>query len=293
MNKHLFIFGLGYSARFLARMVMSEGWKVSGTCQSSEKKAELETEGVTAYIFDRQNSFDTPLETLGSVTHILSSVPPDEQGDPIVDLVGDYFGGLENLEWIGYLSTTGVYGDTKGEMVDETAKLNPSSERSRRRMRAEGQWFALYEQQKLPVHLFRLPGIYGPGYSTFDRVRDGKAKRISRPGHNFSRIHVEDIAQTLRASMSRPNSGAVYNVCDDEAAPPSDLITFTCDLLCTEPPTEISWDEARQSMSPMALSFWDDNRRIDNRRIKEELGVKLIYPNYRVGLSAIFESEDG
>ncbi|MCW9046222.1 MAG: SDR family oxidoreductase [Alphaproteobacteria bacterium] len=292
MNKHLFIFGLGYSARFLAKSAMEQGWKVSGTCQSAEKKAELEADDIGAFVFDRQNPFEDTLGILSSVTHILCSVPPDKQGEPIVDLIGEQLSSLKNLEWIGYLSTTGVYGDRQGALVDETAERRPSSDRSQRRMEAEDKWFTLHNQKNLPVHIFRLPGIYGPGYSTFDRLKEGKAKHINRPGHNFSRIHVDDIAQTLWASMNKPNPGRVYNLSDDEAAPPSDLITFACNLLCIEPPTEISWEDARQSMSPMALSFWQDNRRIDNSRIKEELGIKLKYPDYRIGLTAIFETTE-
>jgi len=290
-KNHLFVFGLGYSARFLCRELAENGWTISGTCQSEEKRAELEAEGIQAYLFDRQRPLENFSDVLATVTHLLSSVPPDKDGDPVIDEHGDDLMHAAHLEWIGYLSTTGVYGDTGGRLVDESATLHPTSERSRRRVAAEAEWWALLEERGLPVHLFRLSGIYGPGYSTLDRVRDGTAKRVVRKGHVFSRIHVADIAQVLRASMTAPHPGAAYNLCDDEPAPPADLTTFACDLLGVEPPPEQDYDEVSKTMSKMALSFWQDNRRVDNTRIKEDLGVTLKYPNYREGLRAIFEGE--
>ena len=194
----------------------------------------------------------------------------------------------EGLKWFGYLSTTGVYGDTGGALVDETSPCRPTSERSRRRLEAELAWSQLHEQFGLPLHRFRLPGIYGPGYSVLDRIRAGEAKRIIKPNHAFCRIHVDDLAQTLRRSMDRINPGAIYNVCDDE---PADLTVFGCQLLGVAPPPPQYWDDIHASLSPMALSFWQDNRKVDNRRIKSELGIKLFYPTYELGLSAIHEME--
>jgi len=290
-KNHLFVFGLGYSARFLCRELAAEGWIISGTCQSEEKKAELEAEGFSAVLFDRGRPIAGFAKRLASITHILSSVPPDKTGDPVIDEHGADILGASHLSWIGYLSTTGVYGDTKGALVDESATLHPTSERSRKRVAAEAEWWALLEERGLPVHLFRLSGIYGPGYSTIDRVRAGTAKRIRRKNHAFSRIHVADIAQVLTASIAKPHPGAAYNLCDDEPAPPADLVTYVCDLMGVAPPEEQDYDEISKTMSKMALSFWQDNRTVDNSRIKQELGVDLKYPNYREGLKAILEGE--
>lgn len=183
------------------------------------------------------------------------------------------------------ISTTGVYGDRGGGRVDETAALTPSGERGRRRVAGEAGWLELHRRHGLPVHVFRLAGIYGPGRSALDTVRAGRAQRIDRPGQVFSRIHVADIVETLRASMARPDPGAVYNVCDDDPAPPEAVIAYACRLLGIAPPPLVPFDRAE--LSAMARSFWDDNKRVDNRRIKQELGVRLLYPGYREGLAAL------
>jgi len=284
---HLFIFGLGYSARFLARKVLSEGWQVTGTCQSQEKAADLALDGITPIIFDRDHPIAGLAEAFNGVTHILNSVPPDKIGDPVADLIAAHPDAFSKVKWIGYLSTTGVYGDTGGALVNETAPRRPTSDRSRRRVEAEDAWLDLHSHAKMPVHLFRLPGLYGPGYSVLDRIRAGEAKNIVKPGHAFCRIHVDDLAQTLCASMDRPNPGAIYNVCDDEPAPPSELTLFGCQLLGVEPPASQNWDDILPTLSPMALSFWQDNRRVDNSRIKEDLDIELLYPSYREGLTEI------
>ncbi len=192
-----------------------------------------------------------------------------------------------SLAWAGYLGTTGVYGDRGGDWVDEASPVAPSMPRTRRRAVAEGRWLA----SGLPVHLFRLAGIYGPGpgRNALDAVRAGSARRIVKPGQMFGRVHVDDIVAVLRASIARPNPGAIYNVADDEPAPPQDVVTHACALLGVAPPPEIPIEEAE--LSPMAESFYADNRRIDNTRIKEELGVVLRYPSYREGLSALLAAE--
>jgi nucleoside-diphosphate-sugar epimerase len=207
-------------------------------------------------------------------------VPPDEAGDPVL---GRHAGDLAQLapDWVGYLSTTGVYGDRAGGWVDETAALAPVGERGRRRIAAEAGWHAL----GLKLHVFRLAGIYGPGRSALDTVRAGTARRIVKPGQWFSRIHVEDLAAVLAASIARPNPGAVYNVCDDEPAPPQDVIEHACRLLGRAPPPAIPFDQA--VLSPMARSFYDESKRVSNARIKTELGVRLRYPDYRAGLAAL------
>jgi len=285
-NLRLFCFGLGYSAARLARGLINDGWTVAGTCQSQGRRDELAALGIDAYVFDQDQPLADVGDILSGATHLLSSVPPGKDGDPVLAIHGGDIQALQDIQWTGYLSSTGVYGNADGATVDETTPINPSSDRSRRRAAAEAAWLALPKS-----HVFRLAGIYGPGHSALDQVRAGRARRIEKPGHMFSRIHVDDIAAVLKASMATPHSGsgpgAVYNVCDDEAAPPSDVTAFACDLLGQTPPPVIPYDEAKKEMSPMGLSFWQDNRRVDNRRIREELGVTLNYPDYRAGLRAI------
>ncbi|MEO5336135.1 MAG: SDR family oxidoreductase [Magnetospirillum sp. WYHS-4] len=283
----LFCFGLGYSARVLAARLRAAGWAVAGTTQHPDKRAALEAEGYQAFLMDRGHPLADAAGALAGTTHLLSSVPPDSLGDAVLDQhLGD-LRAIANLAWAGYLSTTGVYGDTGGAVVDETALVAPTSERSRRRAEAEARW----RVSGLPIHVFRLPGIYGPGSSALDKVRAGEARRIDRPGHRFCRIHVEDIAEVLTASMRRPNPGAVYNVCDDEPASPAEVTAFACRLLGMEPPPLEPFAEAAKAMSAMALSFWNDNRAVANGRIKQELGVVLKYPDYRTGLAAIRKAE--
>lgn len=284
---HLFCFGYGYSAAALSRLLRGEGWTISGTCRTPEKRRALCAEGIQAFLFDRGRPLNDAVATLAEVTHLLVSVPPDADGDPVLDQHADSIASAPSLRWIGYLSTTGVYGDTGGALVDEKAPLRPTVERSVRRAGAERAWLALFAEQGLPVHVFRLAGIYGPGRNTLDQVRRGEARRIERPGHAFSRIHVDDIAGVLRASIVRPRAGAVYNVCDDEAAAPAEVTALACRLLQVPVPPAISFDDALPSMSAMARSFWQDNRRVDNTRIKRELGVRLRYPTYREGLAAL------
>lgn len=277
MTGRFFLFGLGFSGRVIARHLVQAGWQVAGSTRSGEA---VDLPGVTVFPFDRDHPL--PAGALTGVTHILSSVPPDGEGDAVLDLMGAELARL-GLSWAGYLSTTGVYGDRQGDWVDESAELHPTGERSRRRVAAETGWLS----SGLPAHLFRLAGIYGPGRSALDSVRDGTARRINKPGQVFSRIHVDDIAQTVLASMAHPHPGTAYNVCDDDAAPPQDVITHACHLLGVTSPPELSWDEAKAILSPMALSFYADNKRVRNDRIKTELGVAFTYPSYREGLAAI------
>jgi len=279
---HLFCFGLGYSATFLARQLLAKGWRITGTCRSRDTQVELSRLGIEAHLFDRDHRIGNLSALLEPTTHLLSSVPPDEGGDPVLDLHRAEIDAVsQRLNWIGYLSTTGVYGDRNGGWVDEMSEIKPSGERGRRRAAAEAGWLALSQ----PAHLFRLAGIYGPGSSALDTVREGRAKRIVKSGQIFSRIHVADIARVLEASMARPHPGAAYNVCDDDPAPPSDVIAFAAALLNVPPPPEVPFEQA--DLSAMARSFYEDNKRVSNSRIKRELGVALQYPSYRVGLPAI------
>jgi nucleoside-diphosphate-sugar epimerase len=283
---HLFCFGLGYTAIALAHALVAQGWRITGTCRDPAHADEAVRLGLEIVIFDRDHPITEIDRYLAGATHLLSSVPPDESGDPVLDVHGAAIArAASRLQWIGYLSTTGVYGDRQGDWVDEESALTPSGERGRRRLAAETAWLALPQ----PAHLFRLAGIYGPGRSALDTVRGGKARRVVKPGQVFSRIHVADIVQVLLASIARPNPGAAYNVCDDDAADPAEVITYACKLLNVAPPPDVPFAEAQ--LSPMARSFYDDNKRVRNDRIKRELGVVLKYPDYRAGLGALLEAE--
>ena len=286
-GSHLFCFGFGYSALALARRLITLGWVVTGTCRSAEKATALREAGFSATLFDREQPVDA--RALDGVTHLLVSVPPDAAGDPVLTRHGNDIAALPGLSWLGYLSTTGVYGDRGGGWVDETAQLLPTGERGRRRVAAERGWLRLWHDRGVPVHIFRLAGIYGPGRSAFDALRAGTAKRIDKPGQVFSRIHVEDLATVLVASIGQPRSGAVYNVCDDDAAPPEALVAHAATLLGVPQPPLVPLEDA--GLSPMARSFYEDNKRVSNRLIKTELGVSLRYPDFRAGLAAILADE--
>ena len=289
--RRLFCFGLGFSALALARRLKAAGgWSLAGTTRSPEKAEALVREGIEVFLFGRDQPLAAAGRALAGTTHLLVSIAPDEAGDPVLDCHGGELAGLEGLEWAGYLSTTGVYGNRDGGWVDEDSALEPTVERSRRRAAAEAAWLEAWREHGLPVHLFRLAGIYGPGRSMLDTVRAGKAKRIDRPGQVFSRIHVEDIVAVLLASMARPRPGGVYNVCDDDPASPAEVTAYACALLGVESPPLQPLEEA--GLSPMGLSFWSDNKRVSNRRLHEELGVSLAYPTYKAGLTAILAGED-
>ncbi len=281
---HLFCFGLGFTARALATAVMAEGWRVTATHRPAIGSLAPPV-GVSNMVFDRTNPLAPAPEILGDVTHLLSSVPPDGDGDPVIDWHFFDLSRLEQLTWAGYLSTTGVYGDTQGAWVDETTPCVPSGDRGARRVAAEARWLDLWHGFGLPVHVFRLAGIYGPGRNPLAQVARGEARRIVKPGQMFSRIHRDDIVATLRASMGRPDPGAIYNVCDDRPASANEVVTFACGLLGIAPPPAIPFDDAE--LSDMARSFYADNRRVRNERIKADLGVSLAYPDYEVGLRAL------
>jgi nucleoside-diphosphate-sugar epimerase len=266
--------GHGYSATALARLLVPEGWRVIGTTRSSAKAEAMRAAGVDPLIWPGDLG-----PALAAATHILASAAPDAAGDPFLQAVPQIAGA--RVDWVGYLSTTGVYGDHQGGWVDENTPLTPSSERGRWRVQAEDQWRAT----GLPVHIFRLAGIYGPGRGPFEKVRNGTARRIIKPGQVFSRIHVDDIAATLRTSMTRPNPGAAYNLCDDDPAPPEDVLAEAARLLGLPVPPAIPFDQAE--MTPMARSFYGESKRVRNDRIKRDLGVVLRYPDYRQGLAAL------
>jgi len=283
---HLFCFGLGYSAQALARRLLNAGWQVSGTCRSPDKAEALQRLGITTHLFnDEQRLTDVPA-ALDGVTHLLSSVPPSAEGDPAITAHGEDLDNLDGgLRWIGYLSTIGVYGDRQGGWVDEYSAPAPTSERSRYRVTAEEQWLALGRRLAVPAHVFRLPGIYGPGRSQIDALKAGHARRIIKPGQVFNRIHVDDLATVLLASMAAPEGAPIYNISDDEPAPADQVVTYAAELLGVEPPPEVAIKDA--GLSPFAAGFYAECKRVRNDLIKRELEVTLRYPTYREGLAAI------
>jgi nucleoside-diphosphate-sugar epimerase len=287
---YLFCFGLGYSAIALARLLMPLGFRVGGTTTDAEKLAELRASGIEAQMFDTNRPLADAGATLRDATHILVSIPPCGEDDPAFDLHSDDIAAAPRLRWLGYLSTTGVYGNRNGDWIDETATPAPTNRRGDNRLRAEEHWHALYLMTGVPLHVFRLAGIYGPGRSALDSVRMGTARRIDKPGHVFNRIHVDDIAQTLAASMQQPRAGAIYNLADDEPAPSSDVISHACRLLDLPEPALI--DHEKADLAPMVRSFYKDNKRIRNDLMKQELGISLRYPDYRAGLAACLLAEE-
>jgi nucleoside-diphosphate-sugar epimerase len=276
----LFCFGLGYTGRALAHALTAEGWQAAGTSREAAT-------GVELFAFDRARPLSgAGLAALEAATHVLSTVPPEAEGDPVLAAHGEILRRLP-ARWIGYLSTTNVYGDRAGGWVDERTAPAPASERGQRRLAAEAAWRRLHEADGRPVHVFRLAGIYGPGRSQLDALKEGRARRIDKPGQVFSRIHLYDIVAVLRASMSRPNPGRIYNLADDRPAPPAEVVAHAAALLGVEAPPLEPFETAE--MSAMARSFYDDNKRVANARIKAELGVRLRYPSYREGLTALCE----
>lgn len=279
MNKTLLSIGHGFSARALAPLLLAEGWRVIGTTRSTEKSEVLRSEGIETLIWPGAR---LPIE---DCTHLLTSVAPNDAGDPILNAMEKELREARHLEWVGYLSTTGVYGDQQGGWVDESSPLTPSTKRGQARVAAEAGWSDL----GLPLHIFRLAGIYGAGRGPLEKVRSGAARRVIKENQVFSRIHVEDIAQVLFESIKQPNPGAIYNLCDDDPAPPQDVLAYAAELLGLPIPEAVPFEEAE--MSPMARSFYSDSKRVRNDRIKEELGVVLRYPDYKSTLKAILAKE--
>ena len=287
MSGMLLSLGHGYTADALT-LRLGSGWQVVGTTRASERAEALRAAGVEPRTWPEADL----AADIAAATHILSSAGPTDAGDPILAAVADTLAEARP-SWVGYLSATSVYGDHAGGWVDEDTPLAPTTEMGARRAAAEAEWQAASRRGGWPLAIFRLAGIYGPGRGPLARVRGGTAKRIVKPGHMFSRIHVDDIANVLAASMARPESaapgGTVYNVCDDEPAPADEVLAHAAELLGAPPPPQVAFEDA--AMSPMARAFYADNKRVRNDRIKDELGVRLLYPTYREGLAAQLEAE--
>jgi nucleoside-diphosphate-sugar epimerase len=281
----LFAFGLGFSAQTLAARLAAKGWQIAGTARDVGRIGQLASRGYEMAQFSGEPGNAALAKALEGATHLLHSIPPGPEGDPVLAHYRDAIAVLSALEWIGYLSTVGVYGDQEGRWVDEATLPKPNSARTEARVEAEQAWLEFGKETGVPVQIFRLAGIYGPGRSVFDKLSAGTARRIKKDGQVFSRIHVEDIASVLEASIARPRPGAIYNVADDEPAAPDEVVTYAAKLIGVEPPPEVDFTEA--DLTPMARSFYEGSRRIGNSRIKSELGVKLRYPTYREGLASL------
>ena len=283
MPKKLFCFGYGYTANYLGYALQnnqkaSDQWTLAGTVRTEDKRQTLQNSGIDVHIFDSHTPLANPAAMLKDTTHLLISIPPGDEGDPAFLTHAADIAKIPTLEWVGYLSTTGVYGDRQGQWVDETTIIRPTSRRGKRRALAENQWASLVHNRGLPTHIFRLAGIYGPGRSALDSIRAGVARRIDKPGQAFSRIHVEDIVETLIASINTPNAGQISNVCDDYPSPSHEVFAHACELLRRPVPALIPFDQA--DMAPMARSFYADNKRVHNKKIKDELQLTLKYPSY-------------
>ena len=283
MTKTLLSFGHGYSARALSRILLPQDWRIIGTTRDESKAVQLMNDGIEPRIWPGADM----IPALNSATHLLISAPPDDAGDPVLAaLYDEIIARAGQFEWVGYLSTTGVYGDHNGDWVDETTPLTPATQRGIARVEAEAAWTAI---PNIQLHIFRLAGIYGPGRGPFAKVRAGTARQIIKDNQVFSRTHVADIARVLAASIKNPNPGAIYNVCDDNPAPPQDVIGYAADLLGLKiPPAE---DFATAKMTPMARSFYAESKKVRNERIKNELGIELLYPDYKSGLKALLAHE--
>ncbi|MDE8344833.1 MAG: SDR family oxidoreductase [Acidocella sp.] len=277
---HVLIFGLGYSGRAIARDAVKAGLIVTVTSRSPGAG-----DGFAVIPFNAAHA------AIATATHIIATAAPDEAGDPVLADYGADIAIAPALRYAGYLSTTGVYGNRDGGWVDEDTAPNPQSPRAHRRVAAEAAWARL----PFAVDIFRLAGIYGPGRSMFDDLRGGFARRVVKPGHLFGRIHRDDIAQgVVRAIMQTPKPGLrIFNVSDDEPAASADVVVEAARLLRVPPPAPVPFDQAAAAMSPMALSFWAENRRVANAKTKAALGLEWLYPTFREGLASIFAEEFG
>jgi nucleoside-diphosphate-sugar epimerase len=279
----LFVFGYGYTARALARRLTPKGWRVFASVRHAASIAPLAAEGVVGVAVDDAAGLT---DALAGTTALLITAPPDETGCPGLQALARQLARAEAFpDWTGYLSTTGVYGDRRGGWVFETSRLAAQSPEGARRVAAERDWLEVGRGMGLTVQVFRLPGIYGPGRSAIDRLRAGQARRIVAPGQVFSRIHVDDLAAGLEASIARPRAGGIYNLCDDEPAANSEVVAYAAGLLGMDPPPEVALETA--ALSPAALRFYAESKRVSNALAKAELGWRPAYPTYREGLAAI------
>jgi len=287
----LFVFGLGFSGRTFAERRIARGDTVTGTVRTTDKAQTFSGSGITVRLFGPHGGDHALASDLAEADALLISVPPGAGGDPVLAQYERQIASAKRLRWIGYLSTIGVYGDHGGAWVDEQTPATPTQARSRERAMAEQAWLAFGAANKLAVHIFRLSGIYGPGQSQLVQLARGTARRIVKPGQVFNRIHVEDIARSLDASLDRPRAGAIYNITDNEPAPPQDVVTFAAQLCGVPPPPEIRLEDA--GLTEMGRSFYAESKRVRNNLLRDELGITLAYPTYREGLTALRAAGEG
>lgn len=283
----LLAIGLGYSAKAVAARLKPQGWHIAGSARTEEGLTAIRAGGYEAVPFSGDSPSPTLAAALREATHLLLSAPPDADGDPVLMHHRADLDATPRLRWIGYLSTIGVYGDQGGAWVDEETPATPIFDRSIWRLAAEQAWLDFATTRGIAAAILRLSGIYGPGRSTLVRLKAGTERRIHKPGQVFNRIHVDDIATATEAAIAR-GAGGVFNITDDEPAPPQEVSAFAAGLLGIESPPLIDWQEAQ--MPPMARSFYEENKRVRNDRMKQALGVTLRYPTYREGLRALLAS---
>jgi nucleoside-diphosphate-sugar epimerase len=288
-NQHILCLGYGYVAERFARLGVKAGYALRGTVRQAARAGALDQAGVEPVLWS-EAGIDP--QAFDNVAAVLVSTPPTEAHCPSLDVAAEALAErAREIRWIGYLSSNGVYGDHGGAWVDETSPLYAKTPRAKSRVRAEAAWASHAAAYALPLVVFRLPGIYGPGRSALDTVREGRAQRIVKEGQVFSRMHVDDIASALMASLANPGAGELFNLADDEPAPPQDVIAYACELLGVAPPPLTPIEDA--DLSEMAKSFYLDNKRVSNALMKKELKIALQYPSYREGLTAILNGERG
>lgn len=284
---HVMIFGAGYSGKAIANALKPEAASLSGTTRSKNKFASLAAAGMTPFLFDGVHLNDELITAMGNVTHLVQSVAPGRDGDPLLALLGgDLKKFLPNLTWVAYLSTVGVYGDHHGAWVDETTPCRPVSARSVERVAAEAAWTEAAQKANVPLSILRLSGIYGPGRNAFMNFEKGTARRLVKKDQVFNRIRVEDIGAAL-AFLARKNERGIFNVTDDEPCPPQDVVSFAATLMGVEPPPEQAFETA--DLTPMARSFYGENKRVSNARIRD-LGFDFRFPEYRLSLKQLWEN---
>jgi hypothetical protein len=287
----LFVFGLGYCARYFVSRVRKSFETAAGTVRSAERMEELDRQGIEAFFWGPSRQDEGIARHAASADAVLVSVPPGDKGDPVLAQFGPALASRGGRQIIVYLSTIGVYGDRGGGWVDESEVPAPSAERSLARLCAEDAWLALGREAGKTVHILRLAGIYGPGRNPLLSLKAGTARRIVKPGQVFNRIHVEDVSRAIAAAFAYEGESGIFNVSDGHPAPPQDVTAFAAGLMGIEPPPEQDLDSA--GLPPLARSFYSENRRVSNRKLKEMLGVTLAYPDYMAGIKALWEAGEG
>ena len=285
---NLLIFGCGFSGEAIARLAAGNFAAITGTTRDAAKADRIRNAGAEPLVFEGETLSPELVSRLAGTTHLLVSIAPGEAGDPVLNALEKSEAALPALKWTGYLSTVGVYGDHGGAWVDEQTEPRPVSKRSRQRLEAETAWRTFAGARGLPLAVLRLSGIYGPGRNAFVNIANGTARRLVKPGQVFNRIHCDDIASAALAAARRKADG-IFNITDDEPAPPQDVVTFAHELAGVAPPPETDFETA--DLSPMARSFYGENKRVSNAKSKAELGLAYAFPDYRTALTRMWREE--